>query len=118
MRSRPSRLFLTATLASVLALAASAPLPALEAPPDVDASPAAGQATEADRDVTPAVIWALVGIGLFSGALGVLYLLKREMGGFDPRPGAWTAPISVMPSNELPVEESDYPADEGDGHDH
>ncbi len=113
-----SRLLLTAALAGVLTLAASAPLLALEAPPDADVSRAAGQATEENRDVTPAVIWALVGVGLFSGTLGVLYLLKREMGGFDPRPGAWTAPISVMPSTELPVEESDFPAGDGDGHDH
>ena len=73
---------------------------------------------EAGRDVVPPLIWSLVGAGLFCGALGVLFLLKRELGGFELKPGAWTAPISVIESNALPVEESDYPEPEDEDHGH
>ena len=107
-------------LAGALALALIAPLAALDAPP---AEPPAAAIQQADAgsgvDVTPVVIWGLVGAAILCAVLGVLYLLKRELGGFDPRPGAWTAPISVMPSGELPAEESDFPdPPEDDGHGH
>jgi H+/Cl- antiporter ClcA len=113
-----TRLIAPAALAGVLALAASAPLLALDAPPAGDVPPIAAQEAEASRDVVPPLIWSFVGVGLFCGALGVLYLLKRELGGFAPRPGAWTAPISVIESQTLAVEESDYPEPEDDGHGH
>ncbi len=113
-----TRLIAPAALAGVLALAASAPLLALEAHPIGDTPQLAAQEAEAGRDVVPPLIWAFVGVGLFSGALGVLYLLKRELGGFELKPGAWTAPISVIASRTLPVEESDYPEPEDDGHGH
>ena len=96
-------------LAAVLALALIAP------------AAAQGSGAEASGvDVTPVLIWGLVGAAILCALLGVLYLLKRELGGFDPRPGAWTAPISVMPSGELPAEESDFPEPpaEDDGHGH
>ena len=84
------------------------------------AAPAMAQevASEAGRDVVVPLVWSIVGVLLFCGALGVLYLLKRELGGFIPRPGAWTAPISVMPASTNPTEESDYPEHAGDGHGH
>lgn len=113
-----TRFMVPAALAGVLALAASAPLLALDAPPIGDAPQVAAQEAEAGRDVVPPLIWAFVGAGLFSGALGVLYLLKRELGGFELKPGAWTAPISVIASRTLPVEESDYPEHEDDDHGH
>ena len=113
-----TRLIAPAALAGVLALAAAAPLLALDAPPVGDAPRILAQEAEAGRDVVPPLIWALVGTGLFCGALGVLYLLKRELGGFELKPGAWTAPISVIASRSLPVEESDYPEPEDDGHGH
>ncbi len=108
--------------AAVLALALIAPLAALDAPPAPAPAAALQQQTDAGTgvDVTPVLIWGLVGAALLCALLGVLYLLKRELGGFDPRPGAWTAPISVMPSSELPAGESDFPEPpaEGDGHGH
>ena len=113
-----TRLIAPAALAGALALVATAPLLALDAPPVADAPRIAAQEAEAGRDVVPPLIWAFVGVGLFSGVLGVLYLLKRELGGFELKPGAWTAPISVIASRDLPVEESDYPEPEDDGHGH
>ena len=113
-----TRLIAPAALAGMLALATAAPLLALDAPPVADAPSIAAQEAKAGRDVVPPLIWALVGAGLFSGALGVLYLLKRELGGFELKPGAWTAPISVIASRTLPVEESDYPEPEDDDHGH
>ncbi len=113
-----TRLIAPAALAGVLALAAAAPLLALDAPPVGDAPRIVAQEAEAGRDVVPPLIWAFVGVGLFCGALGVLYLLKRELGGFELKPGAWTAPISVIESESLPVDESDYPEPEDDGHGH
>ena len=113
-----ARLIAPAALAGVLALAASAPLLALDGPPPSDAPRTAVQEAEGGRDVVPPLIWAIVGAGLFCGGLGVLYLLKRELGGFELKPGAWTAPISVIASRSLPVEESDYPEPEDDDHGH
>ena len=113
-----TRLIAPAALAGVLALAAAAPLLALDAPPVADAPRIVAQEAEAGRDVVPPLIWSLVGAGLFCGALGVLFLLKRELGGFELKPGAWTAPISVIASRSLAVEESDYPEPEDDGHGH
>ena len=113
-----TRLIAPAALAGVLALAASAPLMALDAPPATAATASAAQEAEAGRDVVPPLIWSIVGVGLFCGALGVLFLLKRELGGFERKPGAWTAPISVIASQTLPVEESDFPEHEDDDHGH
>lgn len=113
-----TRLIAPAALAGALALAATAPLLALDAPPVADTPHIVAQQAEAGRDVVPPLIWSLVGTGLFCGALGVLFLLKRELGGFELKPGAWTAPISVIASRTLPVEESDYPEPEDDGHGH
>ena len=113
-----ARLIATPALAAVLALAAAAPLLALDAPLPPDTIVPAAQEAEEGRDVVPPLIWAFVGAGLFSAALGVLYLLKRELGGFELKPGQWTAPISVIPAETLPVEESDYPEPEDDGHGH
>lgn len=113
-----TRLMVPAAVAGVLALAAGAPLLALDAPPIGDVPQVSAQEAEAGRDVVPPLIWSIVGVGLFSGALGVLFLLKRELGGFEPRPGAWTAPISVIDSRSLPVDESDYPEPGDDDHGH
>ena len=41
-----------------------------------------------------------------------------QLGGFERKPGAWTAPIRVIASESLPVEESDYPEPEEDDHAH
>ena len=115
---RFTRLIAPVLAAGALALAMGAPLLALDAPPVADAPAIAAQEAEAGRDVVPPLIWAFVGAALFCGALGVLYLLKRELGGFELKPGAWTAPISIIPSRTLPEEESDYPEPGDDGHGH
>lgn len=119
MSRRLARTLPPLLLAGALALALIAPLAARDAPPAEPPRAAVAQ-QGAGVDVTPVVIWGLVGAAIVCAVLGVLYLLKRELGGFDPRPGAWTAPISVMPSGELPAEESDFPdaPAEGDGHGH
>ena len=113
-----ARLIAPAAVAGVLALAASAPLLALDAPTPTDTLAVPVQQADGGRDVVPPLIWAIVGVGLFCAGLGVLYLLKRELGGFERKPGAWTAPISVIASESLPVEESDYPEPEEDDHAH
>ncbi len=117
-----TRLLAAAVLTGSLAVATSAPLLALDAPasePSASTQSAPQDApAQEGRDVVVPLVWALVGSGLFLGALGVLYLLKREMGGFIRKPGAWSAPISVMPAGELPVEEADFPEPEGDSHGH
>ena len=113
-----TRLIAPAAIAGILALTASAPLMANETPPVPGAPAIAGQEAEAGRDVVPPLIWAIVGAGLFCGGLGALYLLKRELGGFELKPGAWTAPISVITSQSLPVEESDSAEAEDNGHGH
>ncbi len=112
------RLLISALLAAVLAVAGVAPAGARHTAPGPAAPTLAAQEADGERDVKPVAIWALVGVGLLAAALGVLYLLKRELGGFEPKPGTWTAPITVMRSGELPVEDSDFPDDDGDDHGH
>ena len=59
-------------------------------------------------DARSMALWSLIGVSIFGGALGVLYLFKRRVGGFPENP-TWVAPISVMLA-------SDLPGDDGDGH--
>ncbi len=113
-----TRLIAAAALAGTLALTAATPLLALDTAPVPDAAGGAAQEADVSRDVVTPLVWTLVGTGLFCGALGALYLLKRELGGFTLRPGAWTAPISVIPSRTLAIEESDFPDPADNGHCH
>ncbi|HEY4670197.1 MAG TPA: hypothetical protein VIH05_10525 [Tepidiformaceae bacterium] len=55
-----------------------------------------------DRAKT-ALVWAIIGIAVMAGVGGVLYRVKRKIGGFPENP-SWVAPITVMPSRELPDE--------------
>ncbi len=66
------------------------------------------QAGSGGIDVLPVVLWSLAGVAIVAVSLGVLYLLKRQVGGFPENPD-WVAPISIMRSRDLP-------ADDGDGH--
>ena len=88
-----TRLIAPAALAGVLALAASAPLLALEAPPDrgrrATGRPGGGGGS---RRGAAAHLGVRGGGALLRARSGVLYLLKRELGGFELKPGAWTAP--------------------------
>ena len=54
------------------------------------------------------VIWSLVGLVLFSIVFSALYFFKRELGGFEVKPGDWVAPISKTFSSDLPETESDF----------
>jgi hypothetical protein len=81
-----------ASAAGLLALAAAAP--ALAAGPALQAR---------SDDVTEPVLWTVVGVALLVVAGGVLYLFKRQLGGFPEHPD-WVAPIQPIYSRELPVE--------------
>ena len=61
-------------------------------------------------DVKSVTIWSIVAIGGGCAVLGVLYMLKRKVGGFPENPD-WVAPITIMPSSGLPQ-------DDGAGHGH
>ncbi|WP_322795641.1 hypothetical protein [Tepidiforma sp.] len=65
---------------------------------------------QAATDVLPAVTWSLLAAGVFCLVLGILYLLKRQVGGFPENP-SWVAPISIMRSRDLPAEDDSH-----DGH--
>lgn len=75
-------------------------------------SPAAAapvtQLSPEDIDTTAAAIWSAIGIAIGCVILGVLYLFKKQIGGFPEDP-EWVAPISIMLSSELP---SDEPVDD------
>ncbi|GIW13926.1 MAG: hypothetical protein KatS3mg062_1365 [Tepidiforma sp.] len=74
----------------------------------------AAQAGGTAADVLPAVLWSLVGVGVFAVVLGVLYLFKRQVGGFPENPD-WVAPISIMRSRDLPADDDAH--GHGDSHD-
>jgi hypothetical protein len=46
------------------------------------------------------LIWASAAIAVAGLLLGILYLLKRKLGGFPEHP-AWVAPITIMPSKNF-----------------
>ncbi|MEX1104039.1 MAG: hypothetical protein WED87_07300 [Dehalococcoidia bacterium] len=49
------------------------------------------------------MIWSIVGLAIFVVVGGVLYFMKRQMGGFPENP-SWVAPITIMPSKDFPDE--------------
>ncbi len=55
-----------------------------------------------DRAKT-ALVWAVIGIAGLAGIGGILYRVKRKLGGFPENP-SWVAPITVMRSRDLPDE--------------
>lgn len=66
-------------------------------------------------DVVPRVTWMLVGVAASAVVLSVLYLLKKRVGGFPKNP-TWVAPITIMPSSQLPGDRDPHEADSEDGH--
>lgn len=77
-----------------------------------------GEATGGGTDVWEVATWSLIGVGIFCLALGILYLFKRQVGGFPENP-SWVAPISIQRSRDLPSEPDAHGADDhGDGHGH
>ncbi len=65
-------------------------------------------------DVQKVAVWSIVGIAAGCALLSVLYLFKRQVGGFPEHP-SWVAPISIMPANQLPVDDADPHALDGHG---
>jgi hypothetical protein len=61
--------------------------------------------------MTKPIVWTIVATLTGALILGVFYLLKRRVGGFPENP-SWVAPITIMPSSELPDEHTygDTPA--------
>jgi len=66
-------------------------------------------------DARSMALWSLIGVGVFGGALGVLYLFKRKVGGFPENP-TWVAPISIMPASDLPGDDGGAHGAEHDTH--
>lgn len=56
-------------------------------------------------DVQEVALWSLVAIAGGSVVMGILYLLKKSLGGFPENP-SWVAPISVMRSRDLPGDDN------------
>lgn len=101
------RLLLIATLLAALSAPAAALAGSYDLPGAGHVLPAQqGQEPAEDGDdelVDPAVIWSLVGLGVFAAIMGALYYFKREVGGFPENP-TWVAPITIMRSKDLPDE--------------
>ena len=89
--NRLSRLLAASSVTAICAVLAAAPAFAQES------SPTGGTG----RDILPPVVWMLCGVAAFALVLSIFYLLKRRVGGFPANP-AWVAPITIMPSSELP----------------
>lgn len=73
--------------------------------PPLGAMAQEGGATGGGGDVVDPAIWSLVGVAIASLVLGLLYLFKRETGGFDKQD--WVAPIGIIYSADLPDDEPD-----------
>ncbi len=106
MKTSLSALALSAVL--VLSLVSSAPVFAQdhggdETEESTEALPGSGSTWDEAQDVT---IWSLVAIAAGLVVLGVLYTLKRKVGGFPENPG-WVAPITIMPASQLPGDDTD-----------
>lgn len=56
-------------------------------------------------DVQKVAVWSMVGVAGGAVILGVLYTLKRKIGGFPANP-SWVAPITIMPSSQLPGDDN------------
>ena len=67
-------------------------------------------------DVKEVTIWSIAGILGGAVVFGVLYTLKRKVGGFPENP-TWVAPISIMPASQLPADDTDpHGHGHGEGH--
>ena len=74
-----------------------------------------GGAESDSRDIVPIVLWMLGGVAAPAVVLSALYLVKRSVGGFPKNP-SWVAPISIMPSAELPGDRDPHEAGPEEGH--
>jgi hypothetical protein len=66
-------------------------------------------------DVKDVAIWSMVGVAGGCALLGILYLLKRRVGGFPEHP-SWVAPISIMPAGDLPSDPDSLASDDHGAH--
>lgn len=57
-------------------------------------------------EVQKVAVWSIVTIAAGCALLSVLYLFKRQVGGFPEHP-AWVAPITIMPAGQLPGDDAD-----------
>lgn len=114
------RTLLVALASALLAMAVVSPAafatetqaPASQ-PPTTTAFQDEGAASE--RAVEPVILWSLTGIAAGAVVLGMLYLLKRRIGGFPENP-PWVAPIFITPSSDNPTEETFGAAPDHDSH--
>lgn len=72
--------------------------------------PVATAAPDSEKDVVPRVAWMLAGVAASALVLGMLYKVKRAVGGFPENP-TWVAPITIMPSSQLPGDGDPHAAD-------
>lgn len=56
-------------------------------------------------DVKEVALWSIAGVAVGAVVLGVLYTFKRKVGGFPANP-SWVAPITIMPSRDLPGDDN------------
>lgn len=56
-------------------------------------------------DVKEVALWSIASVAAGAVILGVLYTFKRKVGGFPENP-SWVAPITIMPSRELPGDDN------------
>lgn len=97
-------------------LSLTAVLPGAAWAADTPADPRAGAAVSAQEEphgedqsiplsdrAKTVLVWAIIGVGALAGVIGILYQVKKKLGGFPENP-SWVAPITVMPSRELPDE--------------
>ena len=68
-----------------------------------EAAPESGSSV----DIFPVTIWMLAGVAASGLVLGVLYLFKRQIGGFPEHP-TWVAPISIMRPGHLPADDDPH----------
>lgn len=104
--------FTMAVMASALALASATAVFAQEHGGSTAVADAAG------GGVATRVIWMFAGVLGGALVLGILYLLKRRVGAFPKNP-EWVAPITIMPSSELPGDDDTHEAhveEHGDAH--
>lgn len=118
MKRQSPRLAVLA-LVAVLSIGAALPVAARQLP--VEPAPVVrGFQETGDNDSGTSsrdmLIWFSVGVGVFGLVLGVLYLFKKEIGGFPENPD-WVAPITILRSKDSPDEGFFGDAPAGHGHD-
>jgi len=109
VRRRAIVFVLTAVLgwAMVLPVAVSAataiPQPAIGVWPAQEEPQGEDQSIPLNDRSKTVLVWSILAIAGTAGFLAVFYMVKKRLGGFPENP-SWVAPITVMPSRELPDE--------------